>query len=86
MNDDGPVLPLYLNAREVDVLGLAITSLAYFDERVLENPPDERFGDLLGHADQVHAASRERAPVLVSLRTALYELKHALEREQAGRG
>ena len=79
-SDDAPVLPLYLNHDEVDVLGLALAALRYYDERVLAAPPDERFGPELPRADQVHAAARQRAPLAASLRTALAELAAALER------
>lgn len=78
-NDGGPVLPLYLNQRECEHLALCVQFMLSVD---LEDPElrasaEERD---LGRADQVRAAARDRKPILMSLNTALLELRGSLER------
>jgi hypothetical protein len=85
-----PVLPLYLNRRETEVLKVAVEVLLQMDgaavhdqelQRSAEKQLEEREGPgAVARLDRALSAARERVPVLRRLHTALVEHEQGLER------
>ena len=73
--DRGPVMPLYLNRRETEILSLAVQITMSLDVEVLHQPPDQWPEALreLGQDEAFVAAAADRRPILMSLDTALRE-------------
>lgn len=86
--DYGPVLPLYLNLEECEVVYLAVELLQLVNKnidggrieafvKVTEGPAG------IARLDRTMAATRDRGPILRSLLTALAELGYSLNRTDA---
>jgi hypothetical protein len=91
-SDSGPVLPLYLNLRETEVLAASVGVMIQLDGSVLMDTEAQRLAEEeigrregpggVARADRALAAARERLPVLRSLYTALMEHGEALARSR----
>jgi hypothetical protein len=85
-----PVLPLYLNQRETQVLRIAVEILLQMDGAVINDPELQRMAEQqirdregvagVARADQALMEARERVPVLERLHAALIEHGETLQR------